>query len=147
MFNPISDLSQVLRKEWPIEPAGSFILMSGVSGSWVTIDSNGNAELTTTSTQLAWPIWNESSRDGSLGAFTPDVLTSKRVSVIVGKIFATTDQYTGNPVRGNILKTGALGKLAVATQGTDPAVAMCVNPPYQISYFGTTINVIDIQVL
>lgn len=149
MFNVFSDLTQVLRKEWPIEPVGSQILVSGVSGSWVTIDSNGNAELTSAAggTQLAWPIWNESYRNGAVGEWTPDVTNAKRVSTIVGKLFATTDQFTGTPARGNLLFAGPVGKLAVATLGTNPAVAVCVNPSYTVTQFGTTFTVIDIQIL
>jgi hypothetical protein len=146
MFKIFSDLSMVVRKEFDVATTGyGAPLSSGVTGSWVTLDSDGKAYLTSDETGLAWPVWNESYRDGTLGAFTPDVVNSKRVSVVVGKIFATTDQYISTPSRGAALTTGAGGKLKTASIGTHPIVAYCVKPQYSTTYFGRTINVIDIQ--
>jgi hypothetical protein len=146
MFQIFSDLTQALRKEFTLAVTGAGqVLSSGVTGSWVTLDGSGNATLTQAATGLAWPIWNESYRNQTLGAFTPDVVNSKRISVIVGKIFATTDQYISTPSRGDALKTGAGGKLASGSAADDPIVAYCVKPQYQVTYFGQTLNVIDIQ--
>lgn len=148
MFKIYSDLTQVLRKEYNVAVTGAGqVLSSGVTGSYVTLDSDGNAILTSTATGLAWPIWNESYRSGALGSFTPDVVNSKRVSVIVGKIFATTDQFTGETIsRGDALTTGAGGKLIKATLSShDPIVAYCVKPSYEVVYFTQTVNAIDIQ--
>ena len=148
MFKITSDLTMVLRKEFAVAITGpGQPLASGVTGSWVTLDSSGNATLTTAATGLAWPIWNESYRDGSIGSFTPDVVNAKRVSVIVGKIFATTDQFTNSPSisKGDALTTGASGKLVKATIGTDPIVAFCVKPSYTVEYFGVSRSAIDIQ--
>lgn len=147
MFKITSDLTMVLRKEFTVAITGpGQPLSSGVTGSWVTLDSSGNATLTTAATGLAWPIWNESYRDGTVGAFTPDVVNAKRVSVIAGEIFATTDQFTNTtPIsKGDPLTTGADGKLVKATIGTDPIVAYCVKPLYAVSYFGVSRNAIDI---
>lgn len=146
MFKIFSDLSMALRKEFDLAVVGAGqVLSSGVNGSWVTLDSSGNAVLTQTATGLAWPIFNESYRDLTIGSFTPDVVNAKRISVIVGKIFATTDQYISTPSRGDALKTGAGGKLATGSAADDPIVAYCVKPQYSITYYGNTINVIDIQ--
>jgi hypothetical protein len=148
MFKIYSDLSMVLRKELDVAVTGAGqVLSSGVTGSWVTLDSSGNAILTSTQTALAWPIWNESYRSGALGQFTPDVVNSKKVSVIVGKIFATTDQFTGSPSRGDILYTTAGGKLTNGTIGTNHPVAVCVKASYSTVYFTQTLDVIDIQTL
>jgi len=147
MFKITSDLTMVLRKELDVAITGpGQPLASGVTGTWVTLDSNGKATLTTGATGLAFPIWNESYRDGTVGAFTPDVVNSKRVSVIVGKIFATTDQFTNSPSisKGDPLTTGANGKLVKATIGTDPIVAYCVKASYSVTYFGVSRNAIDI---
>lgn len=146
MFKIITDLSMVLRKEWSLDTTGNSVLLSGVTGSWVTLTAGPKAILTTGKTGLAWPIWNESYRDGTF-AFTPDVNQTKTISVIVGKMFATTDQYTGNPSQGQALTTAAGGKLQAATlSGTvDPVVAYCVQAPYSYLWWGQTINVIDIQ--
>lgn len=147
MFKITSDLTMVLRKEFPVAITGAGQpLASGVTGTWVTLDSSGNATLTTAATGLAWPIWNESYRDGTVGAFTPDVVNSKRVSVIVGKIFATTDQFVAAGIGlGDPLATGANGKLVKATIGTDPIVAYCTKLSYSVNYFGVTRTCIDIQ--
>ena len=151
MFNIFSDLTMVLRKEFTLAVTGAGqLLSSGVIGSWVTLDGSGNAALTTTATGLAYPVWNESYRDGTLGSFTPDVVNSKRITVIVGKIFATTDQYSNStPIsRGDALMTAAGGILVKNTAiGTYPTVAYCVKPQYSTTYFGLTLNVIDIQII
>lgn len=146
MFKIFSDLTTVVRKSFPLEPSNSYVLVSGVTGTWVTLNASGQAIITTGKTGLAWPIWNESYRDGTLGAFTPDVVNTKTVSVVVGKIFATTDRYTGSPSLGAALTTANNGLLAAAGAG-DPIVAYCVKPQYSTTYFSQTLNVIDIQIV
>ena len=153
MFQIFSDLTQCLRKEYNLSTVTPDVLASGLTGSWVTLDSVGNAKLTSGATGLAWPIWNESYRDGSIGKFTPDVVNSKRVSVIVGKIFATTDRVKatgggtgiGDLAIGDPLTTYAGGVLSKATIGTHPIVAYVVKASYTTTYFGNTYTVIDIQ--
>jgi hypothetical protein len=145
MFKIFSDISLVLRKELTLSQSGAGqVLSSGVQGSWVTLNASNEATLTQAATGLAWPIWNESYRTGLVG-WTPDVVNTKKVTVIVGKVFATTDQYLSTPSLGDPLKTGAGGKLATATLGTDHIVAFCVKAPYSLTYLGTTYTVIDIQ--
>lgn len=142
MLQLITDLSMIMRKD--LDVTGTDVLVSGLQGSWVTLAA-GKASLTSTNVGLAWPVWTESNRDGSVG-FTPDAKNSKKITALVGKFFATTDQYTGTPVAGNPLKTGASGKLAVASANSEYPVAYCVKAPYTMSYFGKTITVIDIYV-
>jgi hypothetical protein len=146
MFKIFSDISQVLRKEFDLNTTVGLLLTSGLTGTWVTLDSTGKAVATEAATGLAFPIWNESSRAGTVGAFTPDVVNTKRVTVIAGgKLFATTDQYGGAAIsKGDPLTTGASGKLKKATIGSDPIVAYCVKAQYSLTQFGVTYNVIDI---
>lgn len=145
MFSILSDLSLLLRKDLAVSATGD-LLASGVSGTWVTLDTDGTAVRTSSAVELAWPVWNESNRDGSVG-YTPDVNNSKKVTVLAGKFFARTDEYTGVSAVGP-LKTGANGKLVAATEGVSTnVVAYCVKAPYTTSYLGRSVTVIDIYVL
>jgi hypothetical protein len=148
MFQILSDLSLLLRKELDVDDTANDVLASGVSGTWVTLNSSSKAVRTTgTSTELAWPVFNESARDQSVLGWTPDVTNSKKVTVLAGKYFARTDQYTSVTAVGP-LKTGANGKLANAVEGsTTNVVAYCVKAPYSTNYLGNTLTVIDIYVL
>lgn len=148
MFLVTSDLSLLLRRELDVDDASNDVLASGISGTWVTLNSSLKAVRTTgTATELAWPVFNESARDGSVLGWTPDVTNSKKVTVLAGKFFATTDQYTGVTVPGP-LKTGANGKLVDAVEGsTTNVVAYCIKAPYSKTYLGNTATVIDIYVL
>ena len=147
MFQILSDLSLLLRKELDVDDAYNQVLASGVTGSWVTLTSGGKAILTDgTATELAWPVFNESARDGSV-SWTPDVTNSKKITILAGKFFARTDRYTSVTQVGP-LKTGASGKLVAATEGvTTNVVAYCVKAPYSTTYLGNTYTVIDIFVL
>lgn len=150
MFQILSDLSLLLRRELPVDttsPESNHVLTSGLSGVWVTLDASGYAKRTQTAVEMAWPVFNESARDGSVNAFTPDVTNSKKVTVLAGKFFARTDQYTSVTAVGP-LKTGANGKLVAATEGTDTnVVAYCVKAPYSTTYLGRSVTVIDVYVL
>jgi len=148
MFLVTSDLSLLLRRELPVDDAANDVLASGVSGTWVTLTSGGKAIRTSdTATELAWPVFNESARDGSVLGWTPDVTNSNKVTILAGKFFATTDQYTSVSAVGP-LKTGANGKLVDAVEGSSTnVVAYCVKAPYSKTYLGNTFTVIDIYVL
>lgn len=148
MFLIKSDLSLLLRKDLDCSDTGNAVLASGVSGSWVTISGTGaNARLTAGATELAWPVFNESKRDQTIGGWTPDVTNSKKVTVLAGKYFATTDQYTSVTAIGPLV-TGANGKLVAATEGTSTnVVAYCVKAPYSYNYLGNSLTVIDIYVM
>lgn len=149
MFKILSDLSLILRKDLPVADVGNSVLASGVQGSWVTYVGS-NVELTTSATRLAWPVFNESNRDGTVG-WTPDVTNSLGVTVLAGKWWAQTDQYTGTtPVVGNALSTTTGGKLTI-TGGTGTvdatSVAFCSKAPVSISYFSRTVTVIEIYAI
>ena len=148
MFNILSDLSLLTRKELDVDDASNDVLASGIAGTWVTLGANSKAIRTQgTSTELAWPVFNESKRDGTVLGWTPDVTNSKKVTVLCGKYWARTDQYTSVTTVGP-LKTGANGKLVAAVEGTTTnVVAYCVKAPYSFTYLGNALTVIDIYVL
>lgn len=149
MFKILSDLSMILRKELTagatVQGTNS-VLASGLSGTWVTLDSNGDALIGLAGANPAWAVWNESSRDNTGGTWTPDVVNNKKVTVLCGKYFATTDRYTGSPTLGAALYIAAGGVLATAANGA--IVAYCVKPQYaSTTTNGTAVNVIDIYVI
>lgn len=144
MFKITSDLNLVLRREFSI--SGQDVSTSGYAGTWVTLNTDGTAKRTAVlGTGLAWPVFNEGNRDGSIG-YTPDVTKTVRVTVLFGGPFAaTTDQFSGTaPAVGDPLTTTALGKLTKATIGTHPIVAFCTAAPRDVVYFGSTYSCIDI---
>ena len=147
MFSILSDLSLLLRREFPVDDSLNDVLASGVSGVWVTLASGGYAKRTQTATGLAWPVFNDSARDQSVLGWTPDVTNSKKITTLAGKYVARTDQYTSVTTVGQALKTGANGKLVTGTAGSDPIVAYCVKAPYTTNYLGNTLTVIDIYVI
>jgi hypothetical protein len=144
MLKILSDLNLVHRitKEYH-----DSVSASGVSGTWVTIDSDNKFIMTTaTVTGHSYPIWNESNRDGTLG-FTPDVAAITKVTVLFGKLRAVTDQVTdyasmaiGDPL------VAVSGKLTKYTDGTDEeaVVAYCSRKIASLTHLGTTFtNVIE----
>lgn len=145
MFKLTSDLSTVQRKEIPINiTAPNTVFASGYSGSWVTLDASGNAILTTGVTGLAWPVWNESNRNGTQG-WSPDVRQAKSVSVFFGKVRGYTDRFDNSSIiLGSALMTAAGGLLTLQT-GSNPIVAYCRKPAFSLTQFGTTFNVIEIE--
>jgi len=143
MFKLLSDLSTVQRKEIPITLTGD-VYVSGYAGSWVTLDSSGNAVLTSSAKGLAWPVWNESNRNGTQG-WSPDVKQAKSVTVFFGKVRFYTDRFAGTPALGDPLKTDTSGKLATGSFGTDPIVAYCRKASFSYVHFGNTITVIEVE--
>jgi hypothetical protein len=150
MFKILSDLSLLLRKEFDIANSLNDVLLSGVSGTWVTLDASnaGYVKRTpATATELAWPVFNESTRAGTVG-WTPDVTNSKKVTVLAGKFFATTDRYYGSPVIGSPMITGGNGFITTGSEGSSTnVVAYCTKAPYTLVHLGTSYTVIDIYVL
>jgi hypothetical protein len=156
MFKLLSDLSTVQRKEIPIYLTSTVghpnneVYVSGYSGSWVTLDSSGYAVLTSAHTQgLAWPVWNESKRDGTQG-WSPDVKQAQSVTVFFGKVRFLTDRYYGSPSLGDPLTpsdvAGYKGCLETATPSSHEAiVAYCRKAPYSYTHFGSTITVIEVE--
>ena len=140
MFTVLSDLSLITRKDLTISAAT--ILASGLQGLWVTTDATG-AIFPTTATKLAWPIFNESKRDQTTGAFAPDVAKTNKVTILAGKYWARTTVFTGSPTIGQALGVNTVGQLAA---GTSAPVAYCVVPPRSLDYLGTTVSAMDIYV-
>jgi len=121
--------------------ADAWVLASGVTGKWVSISSGSSAK--PSAGAWAFPVWNESNRDGSVG-FTPDVAATGKVSVIYGKLHGVTDQFTGTPAAGDALKVTADGVLATVTPGTsENVVAICLKPAATEVYLGTSYSVIE----
>lgn len=141
MFKILSDLSLLLRKDLDVSDALNDVLLSGVSGCWVTYNG-AYAKRTASATKFAWPVFNESNRNGTVG-WTPDVTNSKKVTVLVGKYFAQTDMFNNTPSVGDALDVTSLGHLVA---GSSAPVAYCTKASTAISYFGRTINVIEIYV-
>jgi hypothetical protein len=158
MFKLTSDLSVVQRRELPIvitaaaATPNNEVYASGYSGSWVTLDSAGNAILASTGAQIAWPVWNESYRTGAQG-WSPDVAKSKSVTVFVGKVTGLTDRFDSS-TNGTITlgapltistAAGKRGYLMLATVGTHDVKAFCRKASHSITHLGTTFTVIEIE--
>jgi len=119
--------------------AAAGVLASGVTGTWVTIDSNDNFQLPSGATKLAWPVWTESYRDGSVGKWTPDVSATGKLTVLDGYMRAITDQVAGygELALSNLLTVNTNGKLAVTTAGEED-VAVLMKKHDSATILGTT---------
>ena len=153
MLRLTTDWGKLHRME---KTAGSWVLQNAVTGTWVKDSANGLAQ--PSAGDYAYPILTESNRDGSVG-FTGDVSVTGNVTVAYGKFAGITDQYEGTPAIGDTLWVTASGKLANKTTmafaaGTDPsdasaaevaasAMAVCTKAPYEMTYMGRTVNVIE----
>jgi hypothetical protein len=147
MFSILSDLSLVLRREFPVDDSLNDVLASGVAGVWVTLGTGGYAKRTqTVGAGPAWPVFNDSARDQSVLGWTPDVKNSKKISVLCGNYYARTDQYTSITSVGQALTVGANGKLVAGTEGTHAIFGYCVKAPYTYSYLGNSLTVIDVYI-
>lgn len=145
MYLVLSDLALLVRKDLTIDASAS-ILASGLQGSWVTISGTGTAFFPNGNTILAWPVFNESQRDQTVGKWAPDVLNTKKVTVLVGPHFARTTVFTGSPLIGQSLDVNSSGQLAAAAP-TYTNVAYCVKAPYAYTYLGNSVTAMDIFVL
>ena len=65
MLKLLSDLKRCNRMDFA---AAAGVIASGVTGTWVTIDSNDTLQFPSEATKLAWPVWTESYRDGTVGS-------------------------------------------------------------------------------
>ena len=146
MFLVLSDLALLTRKDLLIDPSAS-VIASGLQGSWVTISGTGNAFLTQTATSLAWPVFNESQRDQTVGKWAPDVLNTLKVTILTGKYFARTTVFTGSPVVGAPLDVSTNGNLVQSGSVNASNVAYCIKAPSSISYLGNTVSAMDIFVI
>jgi len=135
MLKLLSDLKRANRFD---KTATAGLIASGVTGSWATLDSNDKLDLPAAATKLAFPIWTESNRDGTVG-WTPDVGATGKLTVFDGYLRAITDQvtdYAGLAI-GDLLTVDSSGKLAKTTDGTKD-VAVVMRKAGSVTVLGTT---------
>jgi len=138
MLKLLSKLEKANRMDFD---ATAGVRASGVTGTWVTLDSAGNVDLPSAATKLAFPVWTESNRDGTVG-WTPDVSATGKLTVLDGYIRAITDQvtdYAGLAI-GDLLTVDASGKLAKATADESLDVAVVMKKHDSVSVLGTTFS-------
>jgi hypothetical protein len=135
MLKLLSDLKKANRFD---KTATAGVIASGVTGTWVTLDSNDHFDLPSASTRLAFPVWTESRRDGTVG-WTPDVDATGKLTVFDGYLRAITDQVSNydSLALGNNLKVDTDGKLT-KTDGAEDAVAVVMRKIDSVTYLGTT---------
>ncbi len=136
MLKILSDLKLANRMDFT---AAAGVIASGVTGTMVTLDANQTLQLPSAATKLAWPVWTESYRDGSVGSWTPDVSATGKLTVIDGYLRAISDQvagYAGLAV-GDLVTVDTAGKLAVTTDGTKD-IAVVMRKYDTLTYLGTT---------
>lgn len=134
MLKLLSDLKRANRFD---KTATAGVIASGVTGTWVTLDSNDHFDLPASSNRLVFPIWTESNRDGTVG-WTPDVGATGKLTVFDGYLRAITDQVTdyASLAQGDNLKVGTDGKL-VKTTAAENAVAVVMRKIDSITVLGT----------
>ncbi len=135
MLKLLSDLKRANRFD---KTATAGLIASGVTGSWATLDSSDNLDLPAGATKLAFPIWTESNRDGTIG-WTPDVGVTGKLTVFDGYLRAITDQVTGYAglAIGDLLTVDSSGKLAKTVVG-DKDVAVLMRKAGSVTVLGTT---------
>ena len=134
MLKILSDLNLANRIDFD---ASSTIIASGVCGSWVTLSSD-ELDFPSAATKLAFPIWTESNRDGTVG-WTPDVDTTGKLTVISGYLRGITDQFVkANTAVGDVLEVNTAGKLAEGTASDGVSVAVVVKLHDSVTVLGTT---------
>lgn len=138
MLQILSSLNLVTRLDLE---ADSWTLLSGVTGTWVTVGGDDNVTKPVAG-DFCMPIWSESNRDGSAG-FSPDIHSTGNVTVIYGKLRGVTDQFTGSPTAGVPLYVDATGKLTVTSTGDAVRVAYCTKPSHSATYLGQTFTAIE----
>jgi len=146
MLQMKTDLLRVNRLE---KTADAWTLANAVTGSWVSLSGAGIIQPAAVG-DFAVPIFTESNRDGTAG-FTGDVSVTGGVTVLLGKMEAITDQFTGTPAIGDKLYVLTTGKLANATGASLDAageaaanvVAICTKAAADMEWFGSTISVIE----
>jgi len=137
MLKLLSDLKRANRMDFT---AAADVIASGVEGTWVTIDSNQALQFPAAATKLAFPVWTESNRDGTVG-WTPDVGATGKLTVLDGYLRAITDRvtsYAGLAI-GDLLTVDANGKLAKTTDGTKD-VAVVMRKHDSVTILGTTFS-------
>ena len=139
MLQILSNLNLATRMDLEYD---SWILLSGVTGTWVAPGGDDDCGKPTAG-DFAFPIWSESNRDGSAG-FSPDVESTGKVTVIYGKLRGVTDQFEGTPSAGDALYVQANGTLTDADNGgTGIVVAYCTKPSHSTTYLSTGYTAIE----
>ena len=139
MLKLLSDLKKANRFD---KTATAGVIASGVTGTWVTLDSNDHFDLPSGATRLAFCVWTESNRDGTVG-WTPDVGVTGKLTAFDGYLRAITDQVTdyASLAQGDNLTVDANGKLAKTTIAGDTenyAIAVVMRKIDSITVLGTT---------
>ena len=138
MLQILSSLNLVTRMDLE---ADTWILASGVTGTWVSPSGDDNVGKPTAG-DFAFPIWSESKRDGSAG-FSPDIHSTGNVTVIYGKLRGVTDQFEGAPTAGAALYVDATGKLTTTSAGDAAVVARCTKPSHSTTYLSLGFTAIE----
>jgi hypothetical protein len=141
MLRVLSDLNNVER--FDVE-ASVNLIASGVTGTFVS-KLGDTLDLPTAGANGVFQVFTESSRDGAAGKWSPDFNASgySYLSVLFGKYRALTDQYSGTPAAGNLLKVLATGKLSADSVTANQAVAVCTKAAHSIEHLGTSFTVIE----
>lgn len=138
MLEILSTLNLVSRFDYL---GSTWVLASGVTGTWVTRDATGVEK--PTAGGFALPIWSESYRDGTTGKWSPDVDVTGKVTVIHGKLKALTDQFVGTPSVGAPLYVDTNGKLSITSAGNAVVVAYCTKASHTFNQLGTNYTCIE----
>ena len=140
MLQVLSSLNLVTRMDLG---ASAAVLASGVTGTWVAIDSADHVDFPTASGVISFPIWSESNRDGSAG-FSPDIHSTGNVTVIYGKLRDVTDQFVGSPAVGAALYVTTAGKLSAAgSDASDVIVGYCMKASHSVTYLSAPFTAIE----
>jgi len=138
MLQLLSNLNLFTRRDLE---ASTWVLASGVTGTWVAPGGDDDCDKPAAGV-FAMPVWSESNRDGSAG-FSPDIAATGNVTVIYGKLWGVTDQFTGTPAAGEALFVDATGKLTTTDPGSGVVVARCVKPSHSVTYLSQGFTAIE----
>lgn len=142
MLKILTDLNDIARFD---AKASTGLLNSGeaVTGSFVVKNAD-ELEWPTDGDVGAMQIWTESYRDGTSN-FSPDASATgvTRLTVLWGKYRALTDQFTGSPTPGTLLKAGTDGKLAATTKSAGDAIAYCTKGSHPVTRLQSEETVIE----
>ena len=145
MLKLISDITLVKRFDLPIASNGCSVVASGYQGMWVTKDATGHAYDLVTPTLLAYPVWTESNKDGTVG-WSGDVSATGNITVLFGKFQAITDKYVAANMALGAALTVSSGLLKVAA-GSEPVVAVCTKVIGSATYGNLTSTFIEFDKL
>ena len=116
MFDLKSDLNLCNRLE--VSAASAVADADARQGSWIALD--GVLAEPGTANKSNAMVWSESNRDNTAG-FTPDVKDTNSVTVLSGYFIGWSTQYSGTIAPGNLLVSGADGKLVACEEDSTDA--------------------------